>query len=215
MMVNTYNDPGCRPMSTLNLAGFLAKSEVNGPGTRAVLWVQGCPFRCEGCFNPQFQPFSPAAITRVDILAAEILSLEGLDGVTFSGGEPFAQAGPLAVLGEHLRDAGLTIVTYSGYTPDQLAEGRDPAWPALLAVTDLLIAGPFIAGRGQPDGLRGSTNQQLIPIGTKLSRPRKSGKPEPASQRTEFTITADGMIITTGFPAPTLIRKISPRGREA
>ena len=144
-MVNDYNDPGCRPMSVLNLAGFLARSEVNGPGIRAVVWVQGCPLRCEGCFNEQFQPFSPATLIPVDELAGTILALPGIDGVTFSGGEPFAQAGPLAALGERLRRAGLTIVTYTGYTAEQLASGDDPAWPALLAVTDLLIAGPYIA----------------------------------------------------------------------
>src|SRR5512138_4028921 len=131
------NDPGCRPMPLLNLAGFLAKSSVNGPGTRAVIWVQGCPIRCTGCFNPQFQPFSPATLIPIAELARTILSLEGIDGVTFSGGEPFFQAGPLAALGERLRTEGLTIVTYTGYTADQIAAGDDPAWPALLAVTDL------------------------------------------------------------------------------
>ena len=97
-MVNDYNDPGCRPMSVLNLAGFLARSGVNGPGIRAVVWVQGCPFRCKGCFNERFQPFSPATGIPVDTLAGTILALPGIDGVTFSGGEPFAQAGPLAEL---------------------------------------------------------------------------------------------------------------------
>ena len=82
-------------------SGFLARSEVNGPGIRAVVWVQGCPFRCEGCFNERFLPFSPAQQVSVSELAGTILSLPGIDGVTFSGGEPFAQAGPLAELGEN------------------------------------------------------------------------------------------------------------------
>jgi len=93
-MVIPNNNPGCRSMSMLNLAGFLAKSEVNGPGTRAVVWVQGCPIHCERCFNVQFQSFSPATLVPVNELAEMILALHGIDGVTFSGGEPFAQAGP-------------------------------------------------------------------------------------------------------------------------
>lgn len=196
-------------MSVLNLAGFLARSEVNGPGIRAVLWVQGCPRRCEGCFNPQFQPFSPATVTSVPTLAETILSLDDIDGVTFSGGEPFAQAGPLAELGATLRHAGLSVITYSGYTAEELAEGDDPAWPALLAATDLLIAGPFIASRARPDPLTGSANQQVIALGTRLSSQRL----ETESSRTEFTIAPDGSITTTGFPEPSLVRQIASRCR--
>ena len=214
-MVIPNNNPGCRPIRMLNLAGFLARSEVNGPGTRAVVWVQGCPFRCEGCFNSSFQPFSSANPVRIDDLASRILSLDGIDGVTFSGGEPFAQAGPLAALGEQLHRAGLTIVTYTGYTADLLAEGDDPAWPALLAVTDLLIAGPFVAGRAKPDPLKGSSNQQVIQLGMKIPVPRQTANPHHERSRTEFTIAPDGTITTTGFPAPAFIGNLAMRCRGA
>jgi anaerobic ribonucleoside-triphosphate reductase activating protein len=215
MMVIPNNDPGCRPMSVLNLAGFLARSAVNGPGIRAVVWVQGCPFRCEGCFNETFQPFSPAMQVTVSELAKTILSLPGIDGVTFSGGEPFAQAGPLALLGELLRTAGLSMVTYTGYTADQLARGDDPAWPALLAATDLLIAGPYIAALSRPDPLKGSANQQVIPLGTRLVSPTRTRAYDTSSGRTEFTITPDGTITTTGFPVPALLEHLVSRCRGA
>jgi anaerobic ribonucleoside-triphosphate reductase activating protein len=214
-MVIPNNDPGCRPMSVLNLAGFLAKSEVNGPGTRAVVWVQGCPIHCEGCFNVQFQAFSPATLVPVNTLAARILAIPGIDGVTFSGGEPFVQAGPLAALGERLRRAGLTIVTYTGYTADQLAEGDDPAWPALLAATDLLIAGPYVAGLAKPDPLKGSSNQEAIHLGTKIPVTRGIANPHNARSRIEFTIAPEGTITTTGFPAPSLIGQLTSRCRGA
>lgn len=202
-------------MSVLNLAGFLAKSEVNGPGTRAVVWVQGCPLHCEGCFNVPFQSFSPATLIPVETLAARILTLPGIDGVTFSGGEPFAQAGPLAALGERLRRAGLTIVTYTGYTAEQLAEGDDPAWPALIAATDLLVAGPYIAGLARPDLLKGSSNQQAIFLGTKIPVSQETAHPDPARRRTEFTIAPDGTITTTGFPVSSLIGQLASRCRGA
>jgi len=214
-MVKPNNDPGYRPMSVLNLAGFLAKSEVNGPGTRAVIWVQGCPIHCEGCFNAQFQPFSPATLTPVDELAGMILALPGIDGVTFSGGEPFAQAGPLAALGERLRRSGFTIVTYTGYSAEQLAAGDDPAWPALLAVTDLLIAGPYVAGLAKPDPLKGSSNQQVIALGLKIPVPPGGVYPYRERSRTEFTIAPDGTITATGFPAPALIGRLASRCRGA
>ena len=214
-MVKPNSDPGCRPMSVLNLAGFLARSEVNGPGTRAVLWVQGCPRRCEGCFNAQFQPFSPATLTPVDTLTTTILSIQGIDGVTFSGGEPFAQAGPLAELGEQLRMAGLNVVTYTGYTADELAGGCDPAWPALLAATDLLITGPYIASHACPDTLIGSANQKVILLGTRLEIPKEACRPKASGSQTEFSIAPDGTITTTGFPAPYLVRHLTSRSRGA
>jgi anaerobic ribonucleoside-triphosphate reductase activating protein len=215
IMVIPNNNPGCRPIRMLNLAGFLAKSEVNGPGARAVVWVQGCPIHCEGCFNVQFQSFSPAMLVPVNELAETILAIPGIDGATFSGGEPFAQAGLLAALGRRLRRAGLTIVTYTGYTAEQLAAGDDPAWPALLAVTDLLIAGPYIAGLVQPDPLKGSSNQEAISLGTKITIPQRDAHPHHERSRTEFTIAPDGTITTTGFPAATFVKHLASRCRGA
>jgi anaerobic ribonucleoside-triphosphate reductase activating protein len=214
-MVIDYNDPGCRPMSVLNLAGFLPRSEVNGPGIRAVVWVQGCPFRCRGCFNEQFQPFSPATVIPVDRLAGTILALPDIHGVTFSGGEPFAQAGPLAELGDQLRRAGLTVVTYSGYTTEQLAYGNDPAWPLLLSVSDLLITGPFVAELAAADPLKGSLNQQVISLSTRIPGSGRGACRGNARSRTEFTIAPDGTITTTGFPAPALIGQLASRCRGA
>ncbi len=214
-MVNDYHDPGCRPMSVLNLAGFLAKSEVNGPGTRAVVWVQGCPIHCPGCFNEQFQSFSPATCIGVSELAGMILALQGIDGVTFSGGEPFAQAGPLALLGARLRSAGLSIVTYTGYTTEQLARSDDPAWPALIAATDLLITGPYIAELASADPLKGSSNQQVIALGTRIPAAGIAAEQPCPAGRTEFTIAPDGTITTTGFPARGLSGRLASRCRGA
>lgn len=211
MMVNKTG-PGCRTRSRLNIAAFLPRSAVNGPGTRAVLWVQGCPHRCRGCFNELFQPFSPATFIAVDELAEMILALPEIDGVTFSGGEPFSQAGPLAQLAGRLHSSGLSVMTYSGYTVKQLAEGDDPAWPALLAGTDLLIAGPYVAERARSDLLKGSANQEVIPLGARLRLPGGGAGPARTSgARTEFTICPDGTITASGFPAPDLLQRLSSR----
>ena len=98
MKVHDTNDPGCRRKSTINLAGFLARSSANGPGIRSVVWVQGCPLNCEGCFNPQFLPFTPAQQVTPSALAERICALEPVEGVTFSGGEPLMYAEPLIEL---------------------------------------------------------------------------------------------------------------------
>jgi anaerobic ribonucleoside-triphosphate reductase activating protein len=106
-------------------------------------------------------------------------------------------------------------VTYTGYTAEQLAEGDDPAWPALIAATDLLVAGPYIAGLARPDLLKGSSNQQAIFLGTKIPVSQETAHPDPARRRTEFTIAPDGTITTTGFPVSSLIGQLASRCRGA
>ncbi|MCA9706513.1 MAG: radical SAM protein [Myxococcales bacterium] len=83
----------------LNLARTLPKSAANGPGERFVVWVQGCPLACPGCWNPDTWSFAPRRVVEVAAMAEEILAVSGIEGVTFTGGEPFMQAHALAALG--------------------------------------------------------------------------------------------------------------------
>ena len=92
----------------LNLGAIQERSAVNGPGERFVLWLQGCPLRCPGCCNPEFQPLVPRHLLVVEELAGRILAVPGIEGVTYSGGEPTVQARGLACLSERLRPAGLS-----------------------------------------------------------------------------------------------------------
>jgi len=208
-MVPDTDDPGCRHKSELKLAGFLARSSVNGPGIRAVVWVQGCPLRCNGCFNPEFLPFSNGHPIEVRNLATMILAIDNIDGVTFSGGEPFAQAAPLAELGAMLRQAGLSVVIFTGFTWDQITAKNRPAWRNLLSVTDILIAGPY--NHERYSGHVGSTGKHVIhlcegrplfgPVGDSLMN-------QGARDEIEFTILPDGRMIVTGFPGSRLVGEL-------
>jgi anaerobic ribonucleoside-triphosphate reductase activating protein len=211
MMVPHTSDHGCRRKSGLNLAGFLAKSAVNGPGIRAVIWVQGCPIHCKGCFNPAFWSFSPAMVVSMDEIARRIRALRDIDGVTFSGGEPFAQADALAAVGERIREMGHTVVTYTGYTYEHLLSGRDPAWNRLLGVTDLLIAGPYIRALSCSSPFVGSSNQQLIYLTEKI--PRDPRRQYTEGEVIEFSIDASGTTTITGFPGEHGATRIASRCR--
>lgn len=210
-MVHEYNDPGCRRRRELNLSGFLPQSAANGPGTRFVVWVQGCPIRCRGCFNQASWSVNPVQIVPADELAARILATRGIDGVTFSGGEPFAQAGPLADVAEQVQKAGLSVITYSGYTYEQLTGRCDPAWNRLLSVTDLLIAGPYCDDEACTVPLIGSANQQVIALTGRIVI--ESGFLQEEGEVVEFTIATDGTITTTGFPRNGMVRQIAARCR--
>ena len=211
-MVHDTSDPGCRPSSVLNLAGFLSRSEVNGPGVRAVIWVQGCPIRCRGCFNPQSWSFSPVNLVTADALAEQILALDDIDGVTFSGGEPFAQAAGLADLGDQMKPAGLSIVTFTGYTHDEIQRDGRPSYLRLLMMTDLLIAGPYLPSCPPVHPFTGSGNQYAIALNGNLA----SGTAVPGTpcRQAEYTILPDGSITVTGFPGPHVTRWVTARCRR-
>lgn len=124
--------------------------------------MQGCQRRCRGCVAEPILDAPTGAGTPVNELADRILSWPRLDGVTFSGGEPFEQAEALAALCERLRSQrDLSLMSYSGFTLDELRAHREPAVQRLLAQLDILIDGPFVQSR-QGDLLwRGSANQQI------------------------------------------------------
>jgi anaerobic ribonucleoside-triphosphate reductase activating protein len=209
MMVHHAKDPGCRHKNMINLAGFVARSMVNGPGTRAVIWVQGCPIRCEGCFNTDFWSFTPKILVPVSQLAERVAALKNIDGVTFSGGEPFAQAESLAILGGMVQDAGLSVITFTGFSFDKILRKKRPAWQHLLAVTDLLISGPYIPSLDCRETLTGSSNQKIISLTNRISL--RSSESRNNSEDIELIISRQGNVTATGFPGHHFVRELAYR----
>lgn len=158
----------------IRIAGTVNDSIVDGFGIRFTVFTQGCPHNCEGCHNPQTHDFAGGTLTDTDELLDKIKANPLLDGVTFSGGEPFAQAKALAYLGKQIKELGLDIVTYTGYTFEKLYTDRDKnGWGELLAVTDYLIDGPFILAEKSYDvKFRGSKNQRYIDCQASLKEGR-------------------------------------------
>ncbi len=158
----------------LRIAGVTNESVVDGPGIRSVIFFQGCPHACPGCHNPEtWRPDGGSEIGQSDLI--RMLDLNPLvTGVTFSGGEPFQQAPTVAVLGNHLRDLGLNIWIYTGFTWDfLLANLNRPGYQELLKVAEVLIDGPFI--REQQDLtllFRGSANQRIIKVAESMASGR-------------------------------------------
>lgn len=79
------------PAGYLNIMGYVDESEVNGPGCRAVVWVQGCLRECPGCFNLESWSFEINQLVSVDSLVEKILSKPRNQGVTFSGENLFGK----------------------------------------------------------------------------------------------------------------------------
>lgn len=177
----------------LNIARTLSRSSANGPGERFVVWVQGCPLACAGCWNPDTWSFTKRDLRLVDDLCAEILATKGIEGVTFSGGEPFMQARTLATLGKAVQAAGLSVFVFTGYSLDELTQD---AHRELLQVTDILVDGRYVeafSAGGLP--WRGSSNQRVHFLTDRYNRNAMEDAPE-----AEVLIDPDGAMTLTGFP---------------
>ncbi|MFN3197095.1 MAG: 4Fe-4S single cluster domain-containing protein [Bradymonadia bacterium] len=192
----------------LQIAGFAPRSEVNGPGQRVVIWVQGCPLDCPGCFNPGTHDGEAGRSVTLRALFDEILEARGPEtvGVTFSGGEPFEQAALLADLSTLLREAwpSVSLMAFSGYVLEHLRSDEAPAGSeALLRALDVLVDGPFDPWRPGRLPWRGSSNQRLWVLG----RPPEVWSSGGLSA--EIQISEDGEVLLSGFPDARLKRALS------
>ena len=185
------------PPGYLNIMGYVDQSEVNGPGCRAVVWVQGCNRECSGCFNPDSWAFEINDLVAIDTLAESILKNPQNTGVTFSGGEPFWQAPALTILAKKLKAAGLNVMSFTGFTLQQLqSNSAPPGAKELLAELDILIDGPFVKSLAvnSPDSPVSSSNQNV-----NIFNPEFADKITWASDQIEVHILKDGNRIVTGY----------------
>jgi anaerobic ribonucleoside-triphosphate reductase activating protein len=180
----------------VRIARLVTQTRAEGPGVRTALWVQGCHIRCPGCFNPHMWAFRGGLLRTPEQLVDAALAA-GTEGITLLGGEPFDQARPLATVAAGVRAAGRSVMTFSGYTTEQLASG-DAAVAALLRHTDLLVAGPFLADQIDVDRpWVGSTNQEFVPLtdqGREMLR-RVAATPD----RLEVIVDASGAVALNGW----------------
>lgn len=156
----------------LRISGIEPESIVDGPGIRMTIFTQGCPHLCPGCHNPQTHDFNGGHW----ILISEILEMieenELLDGITFSGGEPFSQAQALVPLAREIKERGYHLVIYTGHVYEDLISNSatTPAYLELLSFADLLIDGLFIFEQRTLDvPFKGSANQRVLDVQKSLS----------------------------------------------
>ena len=153
----------------LNLSGIVSDSIVDGPGIRTTVFSQGCPHHCPGCHNPETWDFGCGTDVPVEAIVDMVKSNPLCRGVTFSGGEPFAQAAGFAQLARLLKEKGYEVASYSGFTFEELLAGSD-AQKELLASIDILIDGPFLmAERSLEVPFRGSRNQRILDVPQSLA----------------------------------------------
>lgn len=153
----------------LRVAGIVKESVVDGPGFRYVIFAQGCTHGCKGCHNPDTHALDGGYVVDTDSLIEDIKESRYIDGVTFSGGEPFLQADAFIHIAEKLKESDINIVCYTGFTFEELMESRQDVNKTLLGMVDTLIDGPYVEEL-KDLGLtyRGSRNQRIIDVRSSL-----------------------------------------------
>ncbi len=190
--------------------GFVAHSQVNGPGVRAIVYFQGCNLGCDGCWNPTTHAFvgSPRRVQDIAEQVAAAHQTHALEGVTFSGGEPMQQALDLLDLMRLLKRTRheLSIGMYSGYTERELdtgrfwtthgipEEARCRVWADIKRQLDFAVLGRFVAARPSRLPLRTSANQILRLFSARY----REGHFKPLEF--EVNIESAGLVQITGFP---------------
>jgi anaerobic ribonucleoside-triphosphate reductase activating protein len=194
---------------TIRLHRFEPASRVNGPGLRAVIWVQGCALGCPGCFNPETHTMNSGETWPVEKLVERILEIKNgpegkaqagvqpnrprIEGLTISGGEPLHQHRALARLIEQVRNkTDLSILVFTGYDWDELQ--RLKGIDRFLANVDVLIAGRYDASRRVAQGLIGSANKVAH-----FLTDRYTEKDLEAVPQAEIILSPDGEIILSGI----------------
>ena len=153
----------------MRIFGLVQDSIVDGPGFRFSCFVQGCPHGCPGCHNPDSHAPQGGKEMTAEAVEAELLKNPLTDGLTLSGGEPFAQAEDCLKLAKTAHAHGLNVWSYSGWTFEYLRDQGTEAQGALLAELDVLVDGPFVlAEKDLGLRFRGSSNQRIIDVPASL-----------------------------------------------
>jgi anaerobic ribonucleoside-triphosphate reductase activating protein len=190
----------------MRIGAILTPTYTDGPGERVSLYMAGCSIRCAGCQNPHLFVSHPAQDSDVFVIARTLLAAER--PISILGGEPFDQAGELALLLTYLALADFPwvkpLIVYTGYTWESLAARADSdrafgwALDCVRHAADYLVDGPY--ERGNTDraiGFRGSYNQRVLDLRA-MYRARSSTPLVCDWDVPTLTITPSGALIATG-----------------
>ena len=139
---------------------------VDGPGVRSVLFLQGCPFRCLFCHNPDTWPFlkknpiTPEEAFRKLIRFKPYWKDNG--GITVSGGEPLSQLDFLVEFAKICRKNGISLAIDTAGGPFR----KDPKWLArfdeLLENSSLFLLDMKVIDEEQHKKLAGASKQNVL-----------------------------------------------------
>ena len=188
------------------IGGIETGGLAEGPGPRTVIWFQGCPIRCPGCYNPHLWPFDGGQEMTLAQILAEVKEgrARGDVGVSLVGGEPLAQPEACAELCVALHESGVHVIVFTGLTYQDMVGLIEviPAYQVILNNADVLVDGPFI--RDEYDAriaYRGSRNQRVIDLRATQAHGHIVTLSREWDRRQTVTIQPGGSMVTSAFLA--------------
>lgn len=180
----------------LQIGMLCASTTALGPGRRFVIWLQGCKRRCYGCASPEFQPLDGGTRISVDQLLDKIVESTDIDGLTVSGGEPMLQKEALSSLLHKVREKrpDLSVILFTGYL---LEDFQSDVSRDVLDCIDLLIDGEYYHEQNDDMGLRGSANQRLHFLTSRLTSHKE--ELETGKRKYDMHLHGDNEIWTIGI----------------
>lgn len=206
------------------LHGKIESSEVNGPGNRAVIWFQGCTLNCAGCWNPDTHKFDASRIVSNQEIRNWLLALEGIEGITFSGGEPMQHVADVIDIAEFVKDVlpDLSVGMFTGYTQRELEKGHwhtllpgvgalipgdGELWARVAKSLDFAVMGRFNASKvTTTKPLCGSSNQDIVMFSDRYGA--KDFKPQSIQVTVSLNDDNAGLVKITGYPGVEFMKNV-------
>ncbi len=165
-----------------NMNGFIHSTEsfgsVDGPGVRFVIFVAGCPMRCQFCHNPDTWNMQVGEQKSADELLAQALRYRSYwkdgGGITVSGGEPLLQMDFMIELFQKAKEKGINTTIDTSGAPFTREEPFFGKFNELMKYTDLLLVDIKHIDDEQHKLLTGQTNKNILDMARYLS---EIGKP--------------------------------------
>ncbi len=171
--------------------------ETLGYGKRIGIWTIGCPRRCNNCSNPELWEEDESKDVSIDRIISVIKSIDGADGITITGGDPFFQDKELCNLLRMTSSMGYSdVLVYTGYTLNEICGLSDYAKES-LGYIGVLVDGPYIDALNDGKSFRGSSNQMIHILNQELNERYKGA--DSWERRTQI-VMKDNRIQAIGVP---------------
>ena len=156
---------------TINIHKIESFGTYDGPGIRMVVFLQGCPFECLYCSNPDTMYFDKGKVYDSRKIVEKALSMKPYfangGGVTFSGGEPCCQAKQLIPIFNALKREGIhTCLDTNGHIMNNYVE-------QLLELTDLVLLDVKHIDSATHQKITGRHNKKTLEYANYLETNRK------------------------------------------
>ena len=190
----------------MRVARIIPVTRAEGPGKRFCLWVQGCHIGCPGCYATALQDPNGGYEISVEEIISDLENYRNeVEGITLLGGEPMEQAAELSALAEAAQKSNLSVITFTGYTYDDLLGCNDGSKRDLLQHTDILLSGPYLeAERDFSRPLVGSKNQEIHFLSDRYTKKDFFNY----HNRFEIRVLQDGSIQLNGMGDLTYIKNL-------